>query len=329
MQDNPHGPMGPDPQDGLRGTNPAGLSVSIVGMPPPIRFGTILVGVIDAAAVVGLVFFLVTGNRGGAFVCGLVLLIIGLPGALAFYGARVPVGKPQVTASPEGVWTRFWEFRWDEVIACEFVRRYYLYTVLTGPQQVRPTDLMRRSFVVTTRTADVNGRPQQYGFTLPINHSTNFDEFYSAVRAFAPHVEFWKIMDASVYVVNPATQDAIAREIATTGMVAVRDPEGNPKFAFDPRGVVLKNGSRLGWNDLVEMNACNFDELTNSKLPNLNYGLEFVTLKSQAGKGTPPRLRPDLKPDYTPPIEQLMPTILRWAPHLRYTDSRVLEGKKA
>lgn len=316
-------PFGADPTDG---------GVSIYGTPKPIKPGTILVGVIDVIALVGLLLGLATGTMLAIILGTVTVIMIGIPSAVIAYAARLPVGKPQMTASSQGLWTRYLQFRWDEIQACEFVTAPYAYVLATdpsGPQLVRTSNLLHQSLIVTLKAADAHGRPLQYGSTLWQYHTANFDEFWSAIRQFAPHVGHWSVLGTAQYVVVPAFQDAIAAEISATGMVSVRDRRGNSRFGFDPQGVILKNGTRMDWPNLVAIDAYTMGNPSQKgyflRTAHTNI-LWFVTPESRERNWARPRERPNLRSDYTPPIEQLMPTILRWAPHLEYTDSRKIRG---
>ncbi|MFW0796546.1 hypothetical protein AAFP30_22245 [Gordonia sp. CPCC 205515] len=304
--------------------------VTVYGTPRPVTAGTIVFRFLAAIGVVGILIGIATGNPGILVISVVAAIMLGVPALVIWYAGRLQAGKPQIAASLMGLWTPAIELTWNEIQACEFTEAYLEYTTFTGPQMVKSSKVERRSLVVTTNAVDANGRPLQYGSTLWLSHTNNLDQFWSAVHQFAPHVGQWSVLTASQYVPIPAIQDAIAREIATTGMVSIRDGEGNPKFAFNPDGVVFDDGSLLRWGDVVAMTASTDREASNAAVTTcFTNRLIILSQQAQERNRAISREQPVLPKGYTPPIEQVMATVLRWAPHVRYTDSRKIEGALA
>ncbi|MDF3283696.1 hypothetical protein [Gordonia sp. N1V] len=177
-----------------------------------------------AHAAAGVIFFGIFGVGWS----GLVLLTL--------WGARSVIGRSQVTAGPDGIWAPAFQLPWEQIRALDFVSGGTSYGKI-DPHQTHAARRRETSLVVTSRAANKNGRPLQYGTTLHQFNSENFDEFRSAVRALAPHVEFWTTLNVSDYVVDPTAQQELARQFAATGRVAVTTRRGKEKMYFDRNGV--------------------------------------------------------------------------------------------
>ncbi|AFA74098.1 hypothetical protein GPOL_c30830 [Gordonia polyisoprenivorans VH2] len=300
-------------------------TVSVVGAAPKswTSFwvnGAIVVAAFVAMALCAAMRATVAANCFGTFgvvASGLVLLTL--------WQARSVIGKPQVTAGPEGIWAPAFQLPWDQIRALEFVSGQITYRK-NDPHQTHATRRRETSLVVTSRAANKNGRPLQYGTTLYHFNSENFDEFRSAVRALAPHVEFWTTLNVSDYVVDPTAEQELARQLAATGRVAVTTRRGKEKMYFDRNGVGADD-KFVPWTAVTGVVAVIDLYTTNgrtgkstARTPKL-----VVVTNMVDQKGQELRLRPTYEASYQPPVEHLLPLLRQLAPHVQIADQRAVK----
>ncbi|MFW0786291.1 hypothetical protein AAFP35_17445 [Gordonia sp. CPCC 206044] len=311
--------------DGSRATTP----VSVRGTAPPSWKGFIIIGAFNGAVALTALVCLAAGVYGGAAFAGGFLVLFGGPCAVQFLVARSRIGKPYITAGPEGLWANGFTLRWDEIRALDFITAFSAYRTL-DQHTTQATREKRCSLVVTKTATDQNGRPIQIGQTMPVNHTHNYDEFRSAVRAFAPHIEFWSSVRTSHYVADQTIRNAMLQELSTTGVITVRDKRGVPKFVLDPAGVMLENGVRLPWTDVAGLTAVTDLHTTNSgalEYTESTHRLVLATRFTDPGSGRRIDERPVYDLDFQPPLEQVLPLVQQWAPHLGFADNRQMAAK--
>ncbi|RPA62289.1 hypothetical protein EF294_09815 [Gordonia oryzae] len=302
-------------------------TVSVVGAPPKSWTAFWVCGGIGVAAFVAVAICAAAHAVAGVIFFG--IFGVGWSGLvlLTLWGARSVIGRPQVTAGPDGIWAPAFQLPWDQIRALDFVSGGTSYGKI-DPHQTHAARRRETSLVVTSRATNKNGRPLQYGTTLHHFNSENFDEFRSAVRALAPHVEFWTTLNVSDYVVDPTAQQELTRQLAATGRVAVTTRRGKEKMYFDRNGVGA-DGKFVPWTsvtgviaviDLHTTSGSTGMGKSTSRTPKL-----VIVTNMVDQKGNELRLRPTYEASYQPPVEHLLPLLRQLAPHVQIADQRAVK----
>lgn len=301
---------------------PVPTEVGVVGAAPPSWttfwvFGSV-VGVLLLLALI----FVATGSAVGVFFFGFVGGILGLLYLLSLWGARSVIGKPQVTAGAAGIWAPRFQLRWDQVRALDFVSNGREYSKI-DPHKTSVAKRQMTSLVVTSRERGANGRPVQYGTTLCFNHSHNYEEFRQAVRRLAPHVEFRTDVSVEDTVLDPAVQQAVQQQLASTGRLVVTTKRGKEKMSFD------RNGATLGrnfapWPEITA--AVAVIDLHTDRTGGISTTTRTQTLVLLTNQTNPNgqerRFRHSYDESFQPPIEYLLPVLRQLAPHIQVADQR-------
>ncbi|MGW5523356.1 hypothetical protein [Gordonia sp. NPDC003950] len=296
--------------------------MSIVGAAPP-SWTTFWVfgGVVGFLLLLALVF-MAAGSVAGVFFFGFVGFILGVLYLLSLWGARSVIGKPQVTASAAGIWAPRFQLSWDQIGALDFVSDRRAYSKV-DPHKTNVAKRPMTSLVVTSRERGANGRPVQYGTTMCFNHSHNYEEFRQAVGRLAPHVEFRTNVSVEDTVLDPAVQQAVQQQLASTGRLVVATKRGKEKMSFD------RNGATVGrefvpWSAIV--GAVAVVDLCTDRTGGISTTTrtqKLVLITNQVdSKGKERRLRPTYDAAFQPPVEHLLPVLRQLAPHVQVADQR-------
>lgn len=303
--------------------------VSIAGVRPQNRTMLPLSSAVLVAGILGLLTSIVVDYPVG-IVLTIGMVLVGGIFLFASLLALVNVNKPCATAGPDGIWTRTFQLRWDEIRALDFVDGTFRF-ILTSPHltHVDPR-VMLTSLVVSTRAVDAHGRPIQYGNTMFVRNTRNFDEFRTAVSAFDPRVRFTAVLGADDYTPDPAMQTFLRSQLDTYGMVSIKDRRGRPRIAVDVRGIGLEDGRIVAWADIAGLHAVT-DVYTdrNGIDTSIRTNRLVIVTRQLDSRGETIVHRPECGIDDAPPLEQVMLLIRSLAPHVVFTDERRVEPAQA
>ncbi|MGC5246943.1 hypothetical protein ACPXB3_08475 [Gordonia sp. DT219] len=299
-------------------------AVEITGTAPSSWTGHWVFGGAAVVLLVGAIISAATGSAGGAVFLGIIGAFVLILALLMVWGATSAIGRRQVSAGPEGIWTPYFTLTWSQVRALDFKQDCVEYAKI-NPHKVRASRRRRTSLVITGTEVDKQGRPLQYGSTLYQFNTGNFDEFRSAAKKFAPHIGFWTALDVDDYQVDPTTQQSLHQQYAATGCITVRTRRGKEKLRIDGAGVTVRSDF-VPWNAITAVIAVTDIHTTTgssgtggttSRTPRL----VFVTNLTDT-KGKERRLRPTYEVSYQPTIEQLLPWLRQLVPHVQIADQR-------
>lgn len=295
--------------------------VSIKGALPSKWGGFIFLSVAAGAALLILLISLGSGAGGGIFIGAFGLIIFGLPFLISLFSMLSVNGSTYITAGPDGIVTKMFTLRWNQIQAYGFVEQTTRYN-LTNPHLTTATRQRMCSIVITGTETDSSGRPLQYGYTLPYNHTANFDEFRAAVRAYAPKVQESTTIGAGHYRVDPQVTDRLRAELARNGYIDISRKTGRNALAISPTGITVGNDS-LPWSDVAGLSAVT-DVYTSSTagIPTSDrtHRLVVVTKYVDQRSGNRKVLRPAYPASYQPTIEQIAPLLAELVPH--FVDQR-------
>ncbi|GEE03690.1 hypothetical protein nbrc107696_41360 [Gordonia spumicola] len=233
------------------------------------------------------------------------------------------VGKPDVTAGPDGLTAGSWTIPWDDVRSCGFVTGPWRYKLL-NPQMYETERSDATSLIVTRRTADDNGRQIQVGYTLYEHHTDNLDEFLAAVRRYAPSSDDQFGRSTRDYVVDPAVNGRLVAQWAAEGRLTVTNRRGKEKLLFDGAGIRAGRDT-IAWGSVAALGAVTDSHTTkmNGVSTGTTYTHRLVIVSTEVDrKGRNVTLRPEYASDYVPPLEQLVPVLQGILPSLSITDKR-------
>ncbi|GED97415.1 MFS transporter [Gordonia crocea] len=308
--------------DGIAPTAPTG-EAHIRGAAPKSWRGYIIAASIAGGLLLGAVVCLALGFMGGFWNLGLFGVIIGIGVAIAALPQLAIVGRIFVTAGPQGLHTLVFDLPWADVSAYEFVDQNSTYNTINAAK-TKADQVRRRSIVITRKATDQNGRPIQWGYTLPVNHTTNYDEFHAAVRAYAPQVRVGSALGAGAYQQDPGVTAQLRALLAQYGYLDISRGRGKTALQISPTGMAVGENS-LPWNAITALAAVTDVHTTSYngvKSTERTPRLVVITNHIDPKTGEPVVLRPAYPTHYQPTIEQIVPLIVEFAPHVTFGDRR-------
>lgn len=232
------------------------------------------------------------------------------------------IGREQATADQHGIRTPRFNYRWHEVLACDFVEQSVTYNSLNS-RKTTATREPRTSLIVTLRETDTNGRPVQHGYTLTRHHTDNTAQLLRAAQQFAPDIQIRAELNIDDYASSP--RSAAAQQLARDQRIEVRDHRGRTKITLTNNAIAVDTAT-IPLSQLTAVVAVT-DVLTNS-----TYGwktserIQRLVLVSNdvAADGTPNTVRIDYPAKFAPPLEQFLPAVSTLAPHIDVRDRRTV-----
>lgn len=185
---------------------------------------------------IGVVWCFSNGQNGIAFVLGPAAGLFTLFYLFALAGTGFAIGRAQATADSAGIRTWRFDYRWDEVLAFDFVEAAVVYGSV-NTQRTSASKMKGTSLVVTLRKVDGNGRPLQIGYTLHAHHTKNFEEFKAAAQRFCPTLEIRSEILVDDYVVDPQSRAKLTQQFMVEGKLVVRDRRGREKIVVDSENI--------------------------------------------------------------------------------------------
>ena len=307
---------------------PSAAPFHVCGTPPKSWQGYTVGGIIIAALGIGVLLAAVSRQGVVAGLIGIFFVVLGLRYTKSLVSVRRMIGKPIVTAGPDGLWVRTLGpalLPWSDVRACGFLENTVAYT-LHNPSKTVATRTRNTSLVVTRQENDETGRPIQVGSTLPTYNDLDAGAFAAAVRRFAPHVELRTDVTTSDIALDRGVQERLAHQWATTGRMAVTNRRGTKeKLVFDRQGIHFGR-TFVPWASVVGIGAVTDVHTTShSGIKTTERVHRLVIMTSERDRWDAQVVhRLEYPTSYQPPLEQFLPALRSVAPHLPITDRRTV-----
>lgn len=296
--------------------------VTVAGAKPANLVTFWLFGGVVVLLGIGLVTSIVAGAAGGEIFFGMVFPVVGLLFLLICYTRMTVIGRPYVTAQSAGLWTRNFELPWSDVKAMQFViqRRRYTPAMPTRVVRIGRRQKSVCSLVVTRQVTNEDGRPVQYGQSLPMDYTQNLDELMAAARSYAPHVQARTYLTPGDFVVDPAVRQSLLDQLAATGQINVVDKNGRSEAALGPGGIAAGKWS-VPWSEVDAVVAYTQFDRTYDGRPTA-FSSPWLKVVTKSGDSRPP-LVIDYRKTLRPTIEQLASVLSTIAPNARFVDERI------
>lgn len=276
----------------------------------------------------GVVWCASSGQSGIAIFLGLLGAFFTFAYLMSLVGTVSAIGRAQATADSQGIRTWRFTYRWDEIIACDFLDASVVYGSV-NTQRTTASKAPRTSLVVTLRKADRNGRPIQVGYTLHPHHTNNLEEFKRAAQLCSPTLALRTAILVEDYVIDAQSRETLAQQFLAEGSRLVsRDRRGSEKIRLDEQSITNQEAT-VSLSRIAAMVAVTDVFTTKTIWPggisskSSERTHRLVLVGDELGPdGMPVSVRLDYPADYTPTLEQFFVSVRRIAPHIQLSDRR-------